>query len=411
MSRRRIGVAGLLASSVVALAACGGPSAVPGTTRAAAGRVTSAAPTSPSPSASATGRPSPTPKGLGPGEGTLTVLTFPGYAEYGGGDPNFNWVTPFEKSTGCRVNLQSPPSGEPADDYLARASFDVVSAPPQTAMRLIAEKKVTRLTTSLIPHYDQIPRWLRSQPSIADGDAVYGVPYLWGYFLTIHDGTAAGALEDGPVMLKDSPMSVADAALLLAGERPELGIKDPFQLTRPQLDATFDLLKQWRGDGRPYWKEPVDLVQAFAGGTARVARALPYQLMLLRGAGSVKASGDAMTGWVDSWMVSARAASPNCAYRWLDWTSTAKVQQQAAVWNGLAPANPLACTWKLKDEPVKTGQSAQAKRTCDAYRIDDDALLEKIHFAVRPTKDCGGRGGECTDYTDDWAARWARLVE
>ncbi|GAA3810423.1 ABC transporter substrate-binding protein [Sphaerisporangium flaviroseum] len=439
--RGRSGLTALLASAAVALAGCGGPDGAAqrsglAPARALPGVTTTATPTAPTPTAtgsdspsaappSASVSPSPlvSPKALGPLEGSVTVLTYRGYAEYGGSDPQFNWVGPFESSTGCRVNLRFPQASDQMDKFLAQTAYDVVSAPPDIAGRLIAEKKVVPLTTSLIPGYDDIPQWLRSQRSAtAGGDQVYGLPYLWGSYMTLYDsarthpGKGATIYSDrGPVMFRDSPLSIADAALALKKQRPKLGVKDPFELTPRQLDAAMALITERRGVERSFWKDPIDALQGFAGESVRMGRALPYHLDLLRGAGwPVKVLDDGpTTGWVDSWMVSAQAPSPNCAYKWLDWIGSAKVQQQAAVWNGLAPANPDACTWAPKksyETEKSRRQTERASRICAGYRVGDTAWLKKIHFAVRPVSDCEGRDGECTDYAE-WAARWQQLVK
>ncbi|WP_262841752.1 extracellular solute-binding protein [Sphaerisporangium corydalis] len=409
--RLRTGLAAM--ALPVALAACAGPApASPGSDAAQVAAAPSptppAATATPSPSSTPTSTPTPVPKSSrgtpGPGEGMLTVLTFRGYAEYGGSDPDVNWVKPFEQSTGCRVNLRFPQSGDQMDKLLAQTAFDVVAAPPEVTGRLIDERKVVPLTTSLISGYDAIPRWLRTQRSVTAGGKVYGVPFLWGSYVTLYDsGGARPAKGDaiysdrGPVTVRNSPMSIADAALALKGRRPKLGVKDPFELTPAQLDAAMALLTERQGE-RVYWREPIEALQGLAGSTVRLGRALPYQLDILRRAGRpVKAVPDEpTTGWVDSWMVSAQATAPNCAYKWLAWTASAGTQRQAAAWNGLAPANPAAC-------------GGAAARVCAAYRVKDDKWLKKISFAVRPSKDCGGRHGECTDYAE-WATRWQQLV-
>src|SRR5690349_10136748 len=45
-------------------------------------------------------------KTLGKGEGELNIIAWAGYAEDGSNDPNANWVGPFEKQTGCKVNVK-----------------------------------------------------------------------------------------------------------------------------------------------------------------------------------------------------------------------------------------------------------------------------------------------------------------
>ena len=41
---------------------------------------------------------------IGAGEGKLNIVDWAGYAEDGSTDKNYDWVTPFEKETGCQVN-------------------------------------------------------------------------------------------------------------------------------------------------------------------------------------------------------------------------------------------------------------------------------------------------------------------
>src|SRR6185436_8001092 len=41
---------------------------------------------------------------IGDGEGELNIVNWAGYAEDGSTDKNYDWVTQFEKDTGCKVN-------------------------------------------------------------------------------------------------------------------------------------------------------------------------------------------------------------------------------------------------------------------------------------------------------------------
>ena len=43
---------------------------------------------------------------VGNGEGELNLIAWAGYAENGSNDPAVDWVTPFEKQTGCKVNVK-----------------------------------------------------------------------------------------------------------------------------------------------------------------------------------------------------------------------------------------------------------------------------------------------------------------
>ncbi len=43
---------------------------------------------------------------IGQGEGEVDIIAWAGYVERGATDPNYDWVTQFEKDTGCKVNVK-----------------------------------------------------------------------------------------------------------------------------------------------------------------------------------------------------------------------------------------------------------------------------------------------------------------
>ncbi len=56
---------------------------------------------------SSSGSAAPSPQAsLGDGEGELNLVIWAGYAERGDVDPAYDWVTPFEEETGCKVNTK-----------------------------------------------------------------------------------------------------------------------------------------------------------------------------------------------------------------------------------------------------------------------------------------------------------------
>lgn len=406
---RRARLGALLGAGGLALAACAqagaatavrplrgpSPSATP---------VTSTSGPGATPGSTATPTPAPAPSAsIGKGEGTLQVLTFQGYVEYGGTSSRANWLAPFERGTGCVVKLDRVRTSEEMAARFATGAYDAVSPAPDLAGQLVAQGKVAPLDTGLVAGYKHIPKRLRELPGLREDGKVYGIPYLWGVNQVVHEGDGPGGpaalYGAAPAAIRNSPLSIADAALALGRTRPELKAEDPFQLTPAQLDAAVKLLAEGDGPDRVYWDGSLELVRALSGGPVRIAQALPYHLDLFRRAGRpMKAqAGVPVTGWVDSWMLAARPASPNCAYRWLNWVSSASAQRPAAAWTGLAPANPEAC-------------GGHARRMCEVYRVRDSRWLRDIRFAARPTRDCGGRGKECTDYTD-WAERWKQLVK
>src|SRR5262245_14952947 len=47
------------------------------------------------------------PTAVGEGEGQVNIVAWPGYLERGETDKNYDWVTAFEKETGCKVNVKT----------------------------------------------------------------------------------------------------------------------------------------------------------------------------------------------------------------------------------------------------------------------------------------------------------------
>lgn len=350
---------------------------------------------------------------LGPGEGVLNLVALPGSIESGGTDPRVDWVTPFQERTGCKVGLKVAKTPEEMAGLMRDPDrrYDGVAAPPEVAGRLIAENQVVPVNTDLVDGYKKLEPKLRGL--LERHGKHYGIPYVWGSNLLMYDTrtvpppTGWAAIFDpaqarrhsGEIVMRDSPLAIAEAALYLKGRERKLKIRDPYSLTPKQLAAAGRVLAKQRPHVGEYWDLPADAISAFAGGRAVLGQAWPYQVDVLSRAGRpvrgvVPAEG--ATGWMDAWMIGARAQHPNCMYQWLQWTASPDVQQQVAEWTGVAPANPQACS----GDRLRSG-------FCAAYHVGDRGHLEKIIFAHAPSKACGGKSDEndCTDYTE-WTRVW-----
>ncbi|MFC4013487.1 extracellular solute-binding protein [Nonomuraea purpurea] len=342
--------------------------------------------------AAPTPTPTPTPSAT-QSDGTLQILTYRGYAEYGGVSPKVNWMSSFEKETGCRVARQD--SVQSAQEMAARVKerpYDVISAGPVLASELIEDKQVQAIDPAKVADYKDVDERFRDMVTVSG--KVYGVPYLWGFHEFIYDssrvkGDLRQAFASNRVALRDSPLTIADAALA------EGSSGDPFELSKERLDRAMGLLDQAKD--RTYWANPIDLVTGFATGSLDYAQATPYYRLLLEKAGKpVRALPTRKTtGWVDSWMLGANVSDTTCAYRWLNWVSAPEAQRDAAAWAGLAPANDKAC-------------KGRARPMCDLY--GRGKKLDRIAFAVRPPGGCRADDGECTDYAA-WTERWRQLSE
>ena len=75
---------------------------------------------------------------MGQMEGKVNILAWPGYAENGSNDPKVDWVTPFEKATGCQANVKYFGTSDEAVNLMKTGGYDVVSASGDASLRLIA---------------------------------------------------------------------------------------------------------------------------------------------------------------------------------------------------------------------------------------------------------------------------------
>ena len=351
---------------------------------------------------------------VGQGEGSLSLVSWNGYAEDGSNDPRVDWVTAFEKKTKCKVNVKYAANPQEILSLMSKPNlhYDGVAAPPEIAGQLVADRQVVPVNTDLIDAYKDLEPDLRSQ--LTKSGKHYGVPFTWGSNLLMYDQRVVRPAPDSwaaifdpaqaekyarHLVVRDSPLTLGDAALYLKAHNRKLHIKDPFALTPKQLSAATSVIAEQHPAVKNYWLNPSDAIAAFADGEAALGEVWPYQVDVLSRSGRPVAGvtpREGVTGWMDAWMIGARADHPNCMYQWLNWTASPEVQQQVAAWDGVAPANPEAC-----------GRDRLAPQFCSAYHVGDRSYMGKIMFARTPAKDCGrtGKGSGCSDYAD-WTHAW-----
>ena len=125
----------------------------------------------------------------------------------------------------------------------------------------------------------------------------------------------------------------------------------------------------------------------------------PYQTITLQGAKAPVRDtipSEGATGWADTWMLSSHAQHPNCAYKWMAWVSTPKVQAEQAVYFGETPANTKACKF-------------MGRAACKQYHADAPlSYFQQIKFWKTPVSDCGNGKNDCMDYTQ-WQQAWTEL--
>src|SRR5262245_43049592 len=87
---------------------------------------------------------------VGAGEGEVAIVAWPGYIERGESDKAYDWVTGFEKQTGCKVTVKIAASSDEMVTLMNGGGFDLVTASGDATLRLIAGNMVQEINISLI---------------------------------------------------------------------------------------------------------------------------------------------------------------------------------------------------------------------------------------------------------------------
>ena len=245
------------------------------------------------PSAAAAAEPAP-PTSVGAGEGALNLIAWAGYVVGGTGGEQvqgYDWVTPFETATGCKVTVKVGLDSANMVQLMKTGQYDGVSASGDATLRLIAGGDVAPVNFDLIPNYKDIfdgpqepvlqhgqrrrlrraPRPRRQPPDVRpDGRhdrarqlerrvrrrlAVQGQ----GHRLRLRDlHRRRGAVPD------------EDQA------RPR--ITNPYALDETQFAAAVDLLKvsRRRSIGK-YWGTAQEEIDGFANGDMAIGTTWQYQ--------------------------------------------------------------------------------------------------------------------------------------
>ena len=75
--------------------------------------------------------------GVGKGEGQVDIVAWPGYIERGDSDKNYDWVTDFEKKTGCKVNVKTAGTSDEMVALMNEGGFDLVTASGDASLRRV----------------------------------------------------------------------------------------------------------------------------------------------------------------------------------------------------------------------------------------------------------------------------------
>jgi len=98
---------------------------------------------------------------IGQGEGELNLVAWAGYVEDGSTDPNVDWVSPFEKQTGCQVNVKLGATSDEMVKLMRTGQYDGVSASGDATLRLIDGGDVVPIDMNILSNYKDIDANLR----------------------------------------------------------------------------------------------------------------------------------------------------------------------------------------------------------------------------------------------------------
>ena len=188
---------------------------------------------------------------IGAGEGQVDIVAWPGYIERGETDKNYDWVTDFEKKTGCKVNVKTAGTSDEMVALMNEGGFDLVTASGDASLRLIAGKRVQPINIELIPS------WKHGRPAAAERALAHGrtasitacpisgaptcspyntkvfkeAPKSWSVVFeeqTLPDGKS----NKGRVQAFDGPIYIADAALYLMTQQARARHQGPLRAHR-----------------------------------------------------------------------------------------------------------------------------------------------------------------------------------
>jgi len=349
------------------------------------------------------------PTKIGKGEGKLNLVAWEGYTQK-------KWVKPFQNKTGCIVHAHYAGSSDEMVTLMRQgggSQYDMVSASGDASLRLIYGKDVQAVNVKLVPGWKNFIPQLKSPPHNTIKGVHYGISLQWGPNTLLYNtkkvkpapaswSVIYNKKYKGKVTVPDNPIQIADAALYLSKSKPSLRIKDPYELNSTQFNAAINLLKKQKPLIKKYWALASDEVSLFKSGDAVVGASWPLQTITLQTSGAPvkdRIPKEGATGWADTWMLSAHAKHPNCAYKWLRWISTPKVQAEQALSYEETPANAKACSYMNKMQ----------KGSCTKYHLNAPAsYFRSIKFWKTPVAKCGNGKNNCMDYTK-WQQAWTQL--
>jgi putative spermidine/putrescine transport system substrate-binding protein len=274
--------------------------------------------------------------------GPLNLVAWEGYADS-------SFVKPFEKQTGCHINVTYAGS---SDEMFTKfrsgggTAYDLVSASGDASLRFIHSGAVQPVDVSKIPNWKNLAPQLKSPPHNTVNGKHYGVSFMWGPDVLIYNThvfktppTSWSVIYSpqyrGKITIPDNPIQIADVAVYQ-------GYPHPYDLTTAQLNHAKAILTAQRPLIRKYWTSAGEFDSLFKNGDAVVGAGWPLMTVQLKQAGVPVADTvpkEGATGWADTWMLSSHSSHTACAYAWMNYAISPSVQKKVVAVTDYSPAN------------------------------------------------------------------------
>ncbi len=347
-------------------------------------------------------------------EGQVNIVAWPGYIEDGSTAPETDWVTPFEEATSCSVSVKLGATSDEMVQLMQSGEYDGVSASGDATNRLMAGGEIEPINLDEYTSYADIFEGLKDKPWNSLDGAPMGIPHGRGANVLVYNTEAfpdgldswsamwdGGTEADGAGSVYDSPIYIADAALWLMATQPELGITNPYALDQTQFDATMALLAEQEALVGQYWSDYTVQAGSLVDGTVLVGTTWEVVANFAESEGAKIATTkpkEGATGWSDTWMLSSKAANPNCMKLWMDWISSPWANAQATEYFGEAPSNAKSCAL-----------TANADH-CTLYHAENEDYWTDVWYWTTATEECldGRTDVTCVPYTE-WVTAWNSL--
>jgi putative spermidine/putrescine transport system substrate-binding protein len=259
--------------------------------------------------------------------------------------------------------------------------------------------------------YADIFDGLKDKPWNSQDGKPMGIPHGRGANVLVYNTAAfpdgldswsvmwdGGTDADGAVSVYDSPIYIADAALWLMATQPDLGITNPYALDQTQFDAAMALLGEQKALVGQYWSDYTVQAASLVDGTVLAGTTWQVVANFAEGEGATIATTkpkEGATGWSDTWMLSSKAANPNCMKLWMDWIASPWANAQATEYFGEAPSNAKGCA--LTADPDH----------CTKYHAEEEDYWTDVWYWTTATEECldGRTDVTCVPYTE-WVNAW-----